>query len=90
MWMFVLLICCTTSYVFRRSSHHATLETHLGFVGNAYGSLDTPQLTFRQKVKMTAGVNKISLLSSTVGLAVSSPLMSVFGQNSLQIAHLSY
>nr|Q00662.1 RecName: Full=Putative beta-galactosidase; Short=Lactase; AltName: Full=SR12 protein; Flags: Precursor [Dianthus caryophyllus]CAA40459.1 CARSR12 [Dianthus caryophyllus] len=37
--------------------------------GHAYGSLAKPQLTFSQKVKMTAGVNRISLLSAVVGLA---------------------
>lgn len=37
--------------------------------GNAYGSTETQQLTFSQKVKMTAGVNRISFLSATVGLA---------------------
>ncbi|KAL9242016.1 hypothetical protein vseg_016063 [Gypsophila vaccaria] len=37
--------------------------------GHAYGSLAKPQLTFSQKVRMRAGVNKISLLSVAVGLA---------------------
>ncbi|XAR73230.1 Beta-galactosidase [Bertholletia excelsa] len=38
---------------------------HLGFV---YGGLDKPKLTFTDYVKLSAGVNKISLLSVTVGL----------------------
>ena len=73
------------------SSCHSTWETRLGFVGHAYGSLETPQFTFSQKVKMTKGVNRISLLSSTVGLAVSFPYwMSLVDQNSLIVAILSY
>ena len=39
--------------------------------GNAYGSADNPQLTFTSKVNLKAGVNKIALLSASVGLAVS-------------------
>ncbi|GAB2268414.1 hypothetical protein Dimus_003376 [Dionaea muscipula] len=37
--------------------------------GDVYGSLDNPKLTYSQKVKLWAGVNKISLLSVAVGLA---------------------
>ncbi|OMO67303.1 Glycoside hydrolase, family 35 [Corchorus capsularis] len=39
-------------------------------VGTAYshGNLNTPQITFSEKVNLQAGVNKISLLSSSVGL----------------------
>ncbi|XP_074269405.1 putative beta-galactosidase [Silene latifolia] len=37
--------------------------------GHVYGSLAKPQITFSQKVKMSAGVNRISLLSVAVGLA---------------------
>lgn len=37
--------------------------------GNAYGTLEAPQCKFSQKVKMDAGVNKLALLSATVGLA---------------------
>lgn len=40
--------------------------------GIAYGSLENPKLTFTGPVKLWAGINKISLLSSSVGLAVSS------------------
>ncbi|KAL8093939.1 hypothetical protein AgCh_035713 [Apium graveolens] len=35
----------------------------------AYGSLENPRLTFTGSVKLTAGINKISLLSSSMGLA---------------------
>ncbi|KAE7998551.1 hypothetical protein FH972_003087 [Carpinus fangiana] len=37
-------------------------------VGNAYGSYETPKLTFGGRVNLKAGVNKLALLSSTVGL----------------------
>ncbi|XP_062157435.1 beta-galactosidase 1 [Alnus glutinosa] len=36
--------------------------------GTAYGSLEFPKLTFSEGVKLTAGINKISLLSIAVGL----------------------
>ncbi|EEF48062.1 beta-galactosidase, putative [Ricinus communis] len=36
--------------------------------GTVYGSLENPKLTFSQNVKLTAGINKISLLSVAVGL----------------------
>ncbi|KAG2718171.1 hypothetical protein I3760_03G207900 [Carya illinoinensis] len=36
--------------------------------GTVYGGLDNPKLTFSDVVKLTAGVNKISLLSVAVGL----------------------
>ncbi|XP_051131555.1 beta-galactosidase-like [Andrographis paniculata] len=36
--------------------------------GSVYGSLKSPKLTFRGYVNLRAGVNKISLLSITVGL----------------------
>jgi hypothetical protein len=39
--------------------------------GNAYGSYETPKLTFGGRVNLKAGVNKLALLSSTVGLPVS-------------------
>ena len=40
--------------------------------GTAYAGLEEPRLTFSGNVKLRAGVNKISLLSIAVGLAVSS------------------
>lgn len=40
--------------------------------GTAYGSLEKPKLTFSQKIKLAAGVNKFALLSIAVGLPVSS------------------
>ena len=40
--------------------------------GVAYGSLEDTRLTFKGTVKLKAGINKISLLSSSMGLAVSS------------------
>lgn len=39
--------------------------------GVAYGGITFPKFTFNQTVKLKAGVNKISLLSSAVGLPVS-------------------
>ncbi|XP_078432092.1 beta-galactosidase-like [Wolffia australiana] len=36
--------------------------------GNAYGSIDSPKLTFSGPVKLWAGSNKISILSVAVGL----------------------
>ncbi|OVA16335.1 D-galactoside/L-rhamnose binding SUEL lectin domain [Macleaya cordata] len=36
--------------------------------GNAYGNLDSPKLTFSDKVNLRAGMNQISLLSIAVGL----------------------
>jgi hypothetical protein len=39
--------------------------------GNAYGSYETPKLTFSGRVALKPGVNKLALLSSTVGLPVS-------------------
>ncbi|ANM67746.1 beta-galactosidase 12 [Arabidopsis thaliana] len=41
--------------------------------GTAYGSLEKPKLTFSQKIKLHAGVNKLALLSTAAGLPVSSP-----------------
>lgn len=40
--------------------------------GTVYGTLNNPKLTFSQNVKLTAGINKIYLLSAAVGLPVSS------------------
>lgn len=40
--------------------------------GSAYGGLSHPKLTFSQKIKLHAGVNKLALLSVAVGLPVSS------------------
>lgn len=36
--------------------------------GTVYGSLDNPKLTFNDKVNLRVGVNKISLLSVSIGL----------------------
>ncbi|RID74136.1 hypothetical protein BRARA_B01249 [Brassica rapa] len=38
------------------------------FAGRAYGSLEHTSLTFSQKIKLHAGVNKLALLSVVVGL----------------------
>lgn len=40
--------------------------------GTAYGTLENPKLTFSQKIKLHAGVNKLALLSIAAGLPVSS------------------
>ncbi|KAL2229090.1 beta-galactosidase [Sesamum indicum] len=37
--------------------------------GNVYGTLEKPQLTFTSNVNLKAGINKIALLSVSVGLA---------------------
>ncbi|KAJ4904621.1 Beta-galactosidase 2 [Raphanus sativus] len=36
--------------------------------GRSYGALSSPKLTFSQKIKLRAGVNKLALLSTAVGL----------------------
>ncbi|KAK3003041.1 hypothetical protein RJ639_018797 [Escallonia herrerae] len=36
--------------------------------GTVYGGLENPKLTYHENVKLKAGINKISLLSSAVGL----------------------
>lgn len=41
--------------------------------GSVYGGLGNPRLTYSDKVKLTAGINKVSLLSVAVGLPVSYP-----------------
>ena len=43
----------------------------LSYSGSAYGSLDSPKLTFRRGVNLRAGFNKIAILSIAVGLPVS-------------------
>ncbi|XP_041002887.1 beta-galactosidase-like isoform X2 [Juglans microcarpa x Juglans regia] len=45
---------------------HVFINGHLS--GTVYGGLDNPKLTFSDVVKLTAGINKISLLSVAVGL----------------------
>lgn len=40
-------------------------------IGTVWGSLKNPKLTFNGNVKLRAGANKISMLSVSVGLAVS-------------------
>lgn len=48
---------------------------YLLVTGTVYGGLENPKLTFTGNVKLRAGVNKISLLSSAVGLPVSLKLI---------------
>lgn len=38
------------------------------YSGTAYGGLDNPKLTYSQNVKLRPGINRISLLSASVGL----------------------
>ncbi|XP_073140309.1 beta-galactosidase-like isoform X2 [Henckelia pumila] len=45
---------------------HVFIEEKL--TGTAYGSLENPRLTFSQEVKLSSGINKLSLLSIAVGL----------------------
>jgi ABC-type multidrug transport system fused ATPase/permease subunit len=52
---------------------HLVLKFQFNLVaGTAYGGLSNPKLTFSQNIKLTEGINKISLLSVAVGLPVSS------------------
>lgn len=46
--------------------------------GTVYGGLGNPKLTFSDNVKLKVGNNKISLLSVSVGLAVSTLFSDVF------------
>ncbi|KAK3009700.1 hypothetical protein RJ639_014806 [Escallonia herrerae] len=48
------------------SSHRYVGRPHLA--GIVYGGLENPKLTYHENVKLKAGINKISLLSSAVGL----------------------
>ncbi|GMN53119.1 hypothetical protein TIFTF001_022272 [Ficus carica] len=51
------------------SAGHALLVFVNGqLTGKAYGSLDSPKLTFTQNIKLRVGVNKLALLSVAVGL----------------------
>ncbi|KAK6153598.1 hypothetical protein DH2020_013237 [Rehmannia glutinosa] len=63
--------------------------------GTAYGSLGNPRLTFSQGVNLRAGVNKISLLSISVGLQIglkgeSLSLHSLSGSSSVEWVEGSY
>lgn len=52
---------------------HLILKFQFNLVaGTVYGGLSNPKLTFSQNIKLTEGINKISLLSVAVGLPVSS------------------
>lgn len=46
-------------------------QTFEFIAGNVYGGLDGPKLTFSNKIKLRAGINKLALLSVAVGLPVS-------------------
>ncbi|CAN6922538.1 unnamed protein product [Brassica oleracea] len=50
------------------AGHALSVFVNGQFVGTAYGSLEKPKLTFSQKIKLAAGVNKLALLSIAVGL----------------------
>lgn len=50
---------------------HLILPCIIYFAGSAYGTMENPRFTFTSQVKLTAGVNKLSLLSVSAGLAVS-------------------
>lgn len=53
-----------------------------------YGGLDNPKLTYSGKVNLRAGVNKISLLSVSVGLPVSGTSFS-YSLSHINVATLS-
>lgn len=56
--------------------HEKLIQTSALISGTAYGGLEHPQLTFSKNVKLRAGINKLALLSISVGLQVSSlPLL---------------
>ncbi|CAN6914681.1 unnamed protein product, partial [Brassica oleracea] len=50
------------------AGHALSVFVNGQFEGTAYGSLENPKLTFRQKIKLHAGVNKLALLSIAAGL----------------------
>ncbi|XP_013595557.1 PREDICTED: beta-galactosidase 12-like isoform X1 [Brassica oleracea var. oleracea] len=50
------------------AGHALSVFVNGQFAGTAYGSLENPKLTFRQKIKLHAGVNKLALLSIAAGL----------------------
>jgi len=45
--------------------------------GTVYGGLGNPKLTFSDNVNLRVGNNKLSLLSVSVGLPVSSPFSDI-------------
>nr|AEG76892.1 putative beta-galactosidase [Linum usitatissimum]AEG76893.1 putative beta-galactosidase [Linum usitatissimum] len=51
------------------AGHFLNVFVNGKLIGSAYGSNDNPKLTFSQSVKLNVGVNKIALLSASVGLA---------------------
>ncbi|CAN1258350.1 unnamed protein product [Linum perenne] len=51
------------------AGHFLNVFVNGKLIGSAYGSKDNPKLTFSQSVKLNVGVNKIALLSASVGLA---------------------
>ncbi|CAI0406125.1 unnamed protein product [Linum tenue] len=51
------------------AGHFVNVFVNGKLIGSAYGSKDNPKLTFSQGVKLNVGVNKIALLSASVGLA---------------------
>ncbi|RIA05641.1 hypothetical protein BRARA_K00159 [Brassica rapa] len=50
------------------SGHALSVFVNGQLAGTAYGSLENPKLTFSQKIKLHAGVNKLALLSIAAGL----------------------
>ncbi|KAL0873264.1 hypothetical protein Bca101_022969 [Brassica carinata] len=50
------------------AGHALSVFVNGQLAGTAYGSLEKPKLTFNQKIKLAAGVNKLALLSIAVGL----------------------
>lgn len=66
------LDCHSNSYEFQFVPHLLLKCQFILIAGTVYGGLANPKLTFSQNVKLTAGINKISLLSVAVGLPVSS------------------
>ncbi|XP_018480530.2 beta-galactosidase 12 isoform X1 [Raphanus sativus] len=50
------------------AGHALSVFVNGQLAGTAYGSLENPKLTFSQKIKLHAGVNKLALLSIAAGL----------------------
>ncbi|CAN0838935.1 unnamed protein product [Linum grandiflorum] len=51
------------------AGHFVNVFVNGKLIGSAYGGVDNPKLTFSKSVKLNVGVNKIALMSASVGLA---------------------
>ncbi|KAF5743052.1 beta-galactosidase [Tripterygium wilfordii] len=53
----------------KSAGHALNVFVNWELVGTVYGSMEDPRITFSGKVNLKAGVNKVALLSVSVGLA---------------------